>query len=67
MMNIMPAVWSAGLRAAEGMISLPLDVVPANVSEIGVRPGGAVDTGSEKLKALVRGQPDTPHRQRGGG
>lgn len=87
MMNIVPAVRGSGLEAAEGTISLPLDAVPANVTELGVRPedlkvvpwsdgrvgrpakvyeveplGGytvvTVDTGAEKLKALMRGQPD---------
>jgi len=87
MMNIMSAVRSNGVTAAQGTITLPLNAVPVDVSEIGVRPedlrvepwgsahtgrpakvyeveplGGytvvTVDTGAEKLKALMRGQPD---------
>lgn len=87
MMNILPAVRGQVLEAGDGTISLPLDAVPADAVQVGVRPedlkigpwstalpgrpatvyeveplGGytvvTVDTGAEKLKALMRGQPD---------
>lgn len=87
MMNILPAVHGAALEAADGAITLPLDGVPQEAAELGVRPedlrvepwsegrsgrpakvyeveplGGytvvTLDTGTDRLKALMRGQPD---------
>ena len=87
MMNILSAARGTGFVAADGALTLPLDGVPQDAIEVGVRPedlrvepwsegragrpatvyeveplGGytvvTVDTGGDRLKALMRGQPD---------